>query len=146
MSFTPRDLVWYNEGDSIQSGGYSVDSLFKTLGVSPIITDNNMTGGGNKESNSKSNSKIEHAKNVSDLFKATAVPAGLTMIGGESKNNSSEYDIQYAGQGLINESLFDKLAKLASPDNVTNKSSKNVRTTKKKKPSINKKRNTKRKR
>ena len=47
-------------------------------------------------------------------------------------NNNSEYDIQYAGQGLINESLFDKLAKLASPDNVTNKSSKNVRTTKEK--------------
>jgi hypothetical protein len=140
MSFTPRDLVWYNEGDSIQSGGYSVDSLFKTLGVSPITT-NNMTGGSNKDSNSK----IENAKNVSELFKATAVPAGLTMIDGNSKNNTSEYNIQYAGQGLINESLFDKLTKLASPDDVSNKSSKKLRITKKKKSSINKKRNTRRK-
>ena len=141
MSFTPKDLVWYNEGDSIQSGGYSVDSLFKTLGVSPITTNNNMTGGSNKDSNSK----IGDAKNVSDLFKATAVPAGLTMIGGDSKNNSIDYDIQYAGQGLINESLFDKLTKLASPDDVSNKSSKKIRITKKKKYSINKKRNTRRK-
>ena len=54
MSFTPKDLVWYNEGDNIQSGGYSVDSLFKTLGISPITTENvNMTGGGNKGSNSE---------------------------------------------------------------------------------------------
>lgn len=141
MSFTPKDLVWYNEGDSIQSGGYSVDSLFKTLGVSPITTNNNMTGGSNKDSNSK----IGDAKNVSELFKATAVPAGLTMIGGDSKNNSTDYDIQYAGQGLINESLFDKLTKLASPDDVSNKSSKKIRITKKKKSSINKKRNTRRK-
>lgn len=155
MSLTPKDLVWYNEGcdGGIKSGGYSVDSLLKTIGVSPMTTDNGsgslMTGGGRG-----------NGGKVSDMFRHTAIPAGLTLMsgGGFGSNDSNDRrnDIQHAGGGLIPESLFDKLTKLASPDNLlsqetksskaTTKPSKKHRITKKKTNSGNtkpKRRNTK---
>lgn len=158
MSLTPKDLVWYNEGGDgdIKSGGYSVDSLFKTLGVSPMTTDNGsgslMTGGGSG-----------NGGKVSDMFRNTAIPAGLTLMSGgagfgsnKGDNHEMTNDIQHAGGGLIPESLFDKLTKLASPDNLlsqetkssktTTKPSKKYRITKKKTKSGNtksKRRNTK---
>lgn len=132
MSLTPNDLVWYNEGGDgdVKSGGYSVDSLFKTLGVSPMTTDNDsvslMTGGGKgKNTGSK----------VSDMFRNTAIPAGLTLMsgGGFSRNDSKgnhemTSDIQHVGGGLIPESLFDKLSKLASPDNLLSQETKSSKT------------------
>lgn len=158
MSLTPKDLVWYNEGGDgdIKSGGYSVDSLFKTLGVSPMTTDNGsgslMTGGGSG-----------NGGKVSDMFRNTAIPAGLTLMsgGGFGRNDSKgshemTNDIQHAGGGLIPESLFDKLTKLASPDNllsqetksskITTKPSKKHRVTKKKTKSGSANNNTKPKR
>jgi hypothetical protein len=136
MSLTPKDLVWYNEGGDggIKSGGYSVDSLFKTLGVSPMTTDNGsgslMTGGGNGNNGGK----------VSDMFRHTAIPAGLTLMSGgggagfgsnNSKGGNHEMtsDIQHVGGGLISESLFDKLTKLASPDNLLTQETKSSKTT-----------------
>lgn len=128
MNVSPKDLVWYNEGGDIQSGGYSVDSLFKTLGISPIISDNLnvMTGGGKEGKN------VEH---FSELFNSTAVPAGLSLLGGSNDLKGSEpsrlFDVQYGGEGMISESLFDKLTKLISPDNdnAGDKESKNEKKT-----------------
>jgi hypothetical protein len=125
MNVSPKDLVWYNEGGDIQSGGYSVDSLFKTLGISPIISDNlNVMTGGGKEG--------KNVERFSELFDSTAVPAGLSLLGGSNdlKGSTSEtnlgsgsvsgFDVQYGGEGMISESLFDKLTKLISPDNNDN--------------------------
>lgn len=128
MNVSPKDLVWYNEGGDIQSGGYSVDSLFKTLGISPIISDNLnvMTGGG------KGGKNVER---FSELFGSTAVPAGLSLLGGSNdlkrSEPSTDFDVQYGGEGMISESLFDKLTKLISPDNdnAEDKESKNEKKT-----------------
>ena len=132
MNVSPKDLVWYNEGGDIQSGGYSVDSLFKTLGISPIISDNlNVMTGGGKEG--------KNVERFSELFNSTAVPAGLSLLGGSNdlKGSSSEtnlgsgsgsvsgFDVQYGGEGMISESLFDKLTKLISPDNNDNNNEEN---------------------
>ena len=137
MTFTPNELVWYNEGGDMQSGGYSVDSLFKTLGITPISNiDNtstgNMTGGGSK----KKQANMKQVKKVSELFGGgMAVPAGLSLLNQDistllSKQNNSQHggDMQSGGDnggysttleggGLIPESLFDKLTKLVTPDN-----------------------------
>lgn len=138
MTFTPNELVWYNEGGDMQSGGYSVDSLFKTLGITPISNiDNtstgNMTGGGSK----KKQANMKQVKKVSELFGGgMAVPAGLSLLNEDistllSRQNNSQhggnnvihsqgngsYSTTLEGGGLIPESLFDKLTKLVSPDN-----------------------------
>ena len=163
MTFTPNELVWYNEGGDMQSGGYSVDSLFKTLGITPISNiDNtstgNMTGGGSK----KKQANMKQVKKVSELFGGgMAVPAGLSLLNEDistllSRQNNSQhggnnvihsqgngsYSTTLEGGGLIPESLFDKLTKLVSPDNDNTGNTSNTSNTTK---SRRKNKNTKKK-
>ena len=155
MTFTPNELVWYNEGGDMQSGGYSVDSLFKTLGITPIsnidhTSTGNMTGGGSK----KKQANMKQVKKVSELFGGgMAVPAGLSLLNEDistllSRQNNSQhggnnsihtqgnggYSTTLEGGGLIPESLFDKLTKLVTPDNDnTGNTSNNTKSRKKNK-------------
>ena len=54
------DFVFFKSGGSIQSGGYSVNSLFLNQGISPITTINQ----GHNSSSS-----------IADMFKDLAVPS-----------------------------------------------------------------------
>jgi hypothetical protein len=119
--FTPNELVWYEEGGQIHSAGYKVESLFKTLGIAPMTTMNApvMSGG-----NANVGEADGDASNVSDLFRFMGVPAGLSSVIGSDVSKTREVmtgggddaDVRRTEGGLIPSSLFDKLVKLAGPE------------------------------
>lgn len=95
---TGGDFVFFKSGGSIQSGGYSVNSLFLNQGISPITTINQSSG--------------DHLS-FADMFKDLAVPSWVisydpAQIGG---SDSSAMD-----GGAIDDDLHDKLLKLASDE------------------------------
>lgn len=119
--FTPNELVWYEKDGEIHSSGYKVESLFKTLGISPMSTPNKPLSGGGVDSS-------EGAEQVSDLFRYMGVPVGLSTVlgeqigtqsGGRGKKAEMDYDIQRVEKGLIPSSLYDKLTELAGPETDT---------------------------
>ena len=119
--FTPNELVWYEEGGQIHSAGYKVESLFKTLGIAPMTTMNApvMSGG-----NANAGEVGEDAGSVSDLFRFMGVPAGLSSVIGSDVSGTHEMmtgggdsaDVRRTEGGLVPSSLFDKLVKLAAPE------------------------------
>jgi hypothetical protein len=104
MTFTANDLVWYEQDGEMHSAGYSIDSLFKKMGVKPMTTlnvadDSVMTGG---------------SPQFSDLFRAMGVPVGLSMMLGDEIPSGTSTTAHDAG--IVPDSLYDKLLGLISPD------------------------------
>lgn len=194
-TFTTDDLVVYKQGDNTYSGGYTVNSLFQTLGVEPITSSQLgggfMSGGGNgngkgkrgrahqknlkkkrdnnnsdsdndtsssSSSDSDSSDDENDAVQVSDIFKNIGIPAGLTNSTTTLDKNIFDLykgvDVDYyrSEGGLVPESLFDKLLKLAGPEQnntvvntgESSKSKKNNRRQTRKKLQLNKRKTRKR--
>jgi hypothetical protein len=106
--FTTDDFIVNKSSDgTIQSGGYKVDNYFMSGGM-PIM----------KTSNTKyKDNKLKENNNFSDLFKDLAIPAGLLYI--KAPTSMFEPTISYERKGIdenddvVEESLYDKLVKLA---------------------------------
>jgi hypothetical protein len=104
----PNDMVFHKEGGKITAGAFKINSDF--LGY-PVAKLYNQQNGGNL--------------NIpSNLLNGLAVPAGLLLLqqtigGGSSNEHTSQDDV-------INDSLYDKLLKLASENKVNSKKTKKL--------------------
>ena len=112
------DLVLCKMPDgSIRSCGFSVNSLLLREGKSPMMTINSL----NQEPS------LTSSKNVSDLFKHFAVPAGIFYR--QPKNSCDKTN--YVNEQDVDDELYDKLISLASINSLRKpgKSRKNTHTT-----------------
>jgi hypothetical protein len=104
------DFVLYKKGDKIMSGGFSIDSILLSRGMSPISTINMFrTGGSTGEENMNNN--------VSDIFKNLAVPSGLfymqdKKIGLQGGKKYDDIDEKY--NETIHDDIYEKLIGLSS--------------------------------
>ena len=102
------DFVFFKSGGSIQSGGYSVNSLFLDQGISPFATLNQ--GAGDQSSSSS----------ISDIFKDLAVPSWVlsstpNQLGGGSDIYGEDItNVNIIDGGAVDDDLHDKLLNLAS--------------------------------
>lgn len=101
----PDEMIFYQEGGKILSGGYSINSMFLNDGLSPMRTMNNtlesgQTAGGNKGSKDKEKDK------VSNLFDNLAVPAGLFLINNQRSSLTSVGD--YMNSEMLPDNIFDQ--------------------------------------
>jgi hypothetical protein len=134
-NITAEDLIFYNEGDKVYSGGFNINSILLKKGLSPLFTLNSdktlQNGGGN---------------NVSDLFKELVIPSGLLylpnkMFGGANyENENDNYNTDEDEEtDFISEDIHDKLLSLVSVGkNNNSKKTRRFKATKSKK-SISKK-------
>jgi hypothetical protein len=106
---TGGEFVFFKSGGSIQSGGYSVNSLFLNQGISPITTINQNTG--------------DHmSSSISDIFKDLAVPSWVlsynqNQLGGGSDIYGDDIvNVNIIDGGAVDEDIHDKLLKLASDE------------------------------
>jgi hypothetical protein len=95
------EMVYNKQDDKIMAGGYSVNSLLLNQGMPAAYTDH-VGGKGKKHEDEK----------VSDRFKHLAVPAGLYL----GTNTQRKYS-PINESTVINDDLYEKLLKLAQPDN-----------------------------
>lgn len=127
--FETNDLVMYQEGGKIMSGGYAVNSILMNSGQSPL--NSYQYGGSNKKgSNTKSLESKDinsHDINSNDInsddkvkkdtfFDNLAVPVGIFYINNECKKpdyekaNYNTFEERY----MISDDIYDKLFDLAS--------------------------------
>lgn len=107
--FTSDDFVVNKSPDgTIQSGGYKVENYFMSGGMSVMKTSN---------SHSASNNSKTKGNNFSDIFKDLAIPAGLLYV--KTPTSMFEPTTSYERKGLdsneevVEDSLYDKLVRLA---------------------------------
>ena len=112
------DFIFYTSpnGGGIQSGGFSVNSLFMNQGRSPIITLNTNT-------NDANNSKI------SDQFNDLVIPSWV-MYSPYNTSNQSGGSLYESGDHedntVIDDNLYDELLSMAK-EGGANKKKKNTR-------------------
>lgn len=92
-----KDLIFYKENNEIKSGGYSINSFLLNNNKSATNTLNSQQGG----------------SKMSDLFKNIAVPSGLFYLNENKKYNSA---IQKKEDGVLPDSIHDRLLELLNPD------------------------------
>jgi hypothetical protein len=122
--FNPDDLVFYQEGGNIMSGGFSINNMFLS-GNQPVL----------KTMNS---SKFQEGGSISSIFKDLAVPAGLFHL----QQNPTKHFLPstFGSNEVIEDTLYDKLLKLMEPDNdKRKKQTKKVKNSKNNKTKRNKK-------
>ena len=122
--FNPDDLVFYQEGGNIMSGGFSINNMFLS-GNQPAL----------KTMNS---SKFQEGGSISSIFKDLAVPAGLFHL----QQNPTKHFLPstFGSNEVIEDTLYDKLLKLMEPDNdKRKKQTKKVKNSKNNKTKRNKK-------
>lgn len=100
------DMIFNKIDGKIQTAGFSVNSILMQKGQPLLITKNSAIYKGG-------------AKNVSDLFKDLAVPAGIAQfnkiqIGGNIEESNFNND------KIISEDLHDKLLKMVEVSNINN--------------------------
>ena len=120
----PSDLVFYQEGGNIMSGGFLINNIFLG-GNQPVL----------KTINS---SKTQSGDSVSSIFKDLAVPAGLFHL----QQNPTKHFLPstFGSNEVVEDTLYDKLLKLMEPDNdKRKKQSKKVKISKNNKTKRNKK-------
>jgi len=126
MENTSNKIGYIGANELVHGGGFSVPAIFKTAGISPVMTTIiDQTGGANKEGN------------VSDLFKHLAVPNWTTMYmmkGGEYKEEHDEKN------DAVDDDLHDKLLELVKEHEFKKKKKQTLKSKKQ-----DKKNNTKRK-
>lgn len=121
MNINENELVMFkNDKDNvIQSGGYKINSILKKYNINPMRSLNT-----NSLNNDNSN-KVKKDK-ISSIYDDLAVPAGLLYLQDMSKkfvdnndivknmNDLNKNSINVNNNELIEDSLYDKLFKLAS--------------------------------
>lgn len=112
MSFSPNELVWYNQDGQTHSAGYSIDSMLARSNMKPLTTLNEPIQHGGSSSTGQ----------FSDLFRFMGVPAGLSTMLGEDIQNAN---MSVEEGGIVSDSLFDKLMSLAGPSETSSTASAN---------------------
>jgi hypothetical protein len=144
LEFQNNDLVFYQHGGKIMSGGYTVNSILMNSGQ-PLL--NSYFGGsktlerqhGNNRNNNNDDDEDdeddehddEHDDEITGRnkhFDNLAVPVGIFYI---HNNQKSEYDDKlrdhnnYKQCEMLSDDIYDKLFELASYKQSTNKNNKN---------------------
>ena len=120
--FTIDDFVVNKDSDgTIQSGGYRVENYFMSGGM-PIMKTTNSKKRQNESKNKDSN--------FSDIFKDLAVPAGLLYV--KAPTSMFEPTVSYDRKSIdeddvVEESLYDRLLKLAQDNEENIKKQKKTR-------------------
>jgi hypothetical protein len=111
------DLVFYEEGGNIMSGGYLIDSILMKQGISPMTTLNQRGG---------LNNNGEH---VSNIFENLAVPAGLlyTYKKGGSINKYQPKKSYTNGDIALSDAIHDDLFKQIEIDLYKKNTNKNTK-------------------
>lgn len=94
-----NELVFYTDKGNVQSGGYKIDNILMNSDLPAMQTVN---GGGKAKGDS-----------VSSIFKDLAVPAGLLYL---QQPPVPRYPQKNEGNEVIEDSLYNRLLKLASED------------------------------
>ncbi len=143
LQFQNNELVFYQHGGKIMSGGYTVNSILMNSGQ-PLL--NSYFGGsktlerqhGNNRNNNNDDDDDEHDDEHDDAnnneitgrnkhFDNLAVPVGIFYI---HNNQKSEYDDKlrdhnnYKQCEMLSDDIYDKLFELASYKQSTNKNNK----------------------
>ena len=103
-NITPEDLVFFNDGNSFQSSGYTLDSILLN-GKIPLM----------QTMNAENESNVQSGGMMSELLKNFAVPAGLLLLQQPTKKTS--YPILHRtddDDGVVDESLYDKIMKMSN--------------------------------
>jgi hypothetical protein len=121
-----NDLVFYQEGGNVMSGGYKLNSIFLQNGVSPMQTNNikKRQKGLESESDSGSDKSPSLDKEVSSLFNDLVIPVGLFFNNSKMFPENKVPFKQYEQHAMISDDIFDKLFKMAEYDSKKNKFSK----------------------
>jgi hypothetical protein len=123
--FGADDLVMFQEGGKVMSGGYRVNSLLMKGGKSPITS--YFKGGSLERRNDSDSDKEEDLNDIADSrednknkdpFNNLAVPAGILLI--VQQPSQSEYEKKsYANNksqncDMLSDDIYDKLFEYAS--------------------------------
>lgn len=108
-----NELVFYSEKGNIQSGGYTINNILMNNDI-PLMTTNNGNG-------------KRHSDTVGSIFRDLAVPTGLLML---QQPSTTKYPIGNGDNSVIEDSLFNRLLKLASDDEKSNMNNKKHKTKK----------------
>ena len=133
LQFQNNDLVFYQHGGKIMSGGYTVNSILMNSGQ-PLL---NSYFGGSKTLERQHDTNENDDENDDDdeneitgrnkHFDNLAVPVGIFYI---HNNQKSEYDDKlrdhnnYKQCEMLSDDIYDKLFELASYKRSTNKNNK----------------------
>ena len=100
--FNNNDFVYLKNGDSVESSGYTINSLLmnEKIPVMKTMNTNSQVAGGNNS--------------VSSLLNNLAVPAGLLLM--QQKTLKHYKDDNVNDEQVVNDDLFDKLLKMAGPN------------------------------
>lgn len=104
-NITPEDLVFFNDGNNFQSSGYTLDSILLNGQIPPMQT-----------MNSDVETTIQSGGMMSTLLKDFAVPAGLLLLQQKTKKTSYPIIHRSDDDGVVDETLYDKLMKLSNHD------------------------------
>ena len=100
--FDEHELILFDDGNGIQSGGYSIGSILMKSGCAPMRTDNSPMVGG---------SSGRQGSQVSSMFSDLVVPAGLFFDGGGRGGDCSAY----SKHSVLSDDIYDTLLKQVSP-------------------------------
>jgi hypothetical protein len=114
-----NDMVYYKQDGNITAGGFKINSAFLSSGA-PFATLYKQMGG---------------SSGGSSLLDGLAVPAGLLMIQQSIGGGDTTPRYKTSEKNVINDTLYDKLLKLASngveePKNTSKKTKKNFKKSK----------------
>ena len=120
--FTSDDFVVNKSKDGeIQSGGYKIENYFMSGGMSIMKTTNSKYSVNNDSKSS----------NFSDMFKDLAIPAGLLYVKTPTSmfEPTSSYERKGVGSNdeVVEDSLYDKLVRLAGETDENIKKQKKTR-------------------
>lgn len=105
--FNRDDFVYLKNGDTVESSGYKINSLLMNEKLPPMKTMNtdSQVAGGNRS--------------VSSILNDLAVPAGLLLM--QQKSLKQYENVNENSNQVVNDDLFDKLLKMAGPNNKNKK-------------------------
>ena len=92
----PIDMIFDKDNTGITSGGFSVNSIMLKMGMSPLVTLNNQSGGAN----------------VSDMFSGIVVPNWAfthNMNAGDKARDLVNDDKDSEDDSVVHDDIYDKL-------------------------------------
>lgn len=116
MVFDAKELVVTNKNGKMTGNGYTIESLLMHSGISPMLTGNDV----NTDQKGGSSS-IGVGGKFSDLFRSMGIPVGLSyalsndVMNGADSGNHKTVTMDKESNGMVADSLYDKLLELAGP-------------------------------
>lgn len=110
----PDELIFHKVGDEIISAGFGINSILLKRGLSPMLSFANNYDDDESSSSSdgeSSSSEEEEEKSIFQSFKNLAIPFGL-MTTDKYKQYKDSDDAQH--KGVVPDTLYDNLLKLAT--------------------------------